>query len=377
MAVCKQKMEKFMPHLSQVAIQVAFAGMNILNKVALEHGMNNFVFVTYRQIIATLAIAPLAYYFERNQRPALTLSIFCQIFLLALGGITIGQNFFLAGLYYTNPTFASAIMNLIPPVTFVMATILRWENVDIRSMRGQAKVLGIIISVGGAMVMTLYRGPEIKMLNDNLKTYKSNENNRILGSILLFGAVITWSAWIVFQAPVVKKYPAQLSLTAIMCMLGAVQTGVIALICEHKTTSVWVIGWNIKLLTYVYSGVICSAFAIFVQAWCIHIKGPVFVAVFDPLCIVIVAILQYFVLRQDLHTGCMVGAMLILAGLYLVLWGKAEDNKKQEGKIMDSISEATYSNENIFEDGDDLDITSDILKPLLQNASNIHPVTQQ
>jgi len=242
MAVCKQKMEKFMPHLSQVAIQVAFAGMNILNKVALEHGMNNFVFVTYRQIIATLAIAPLAYYFERNQRPALTLSIFCQIFLLALGGITIGQNFFLAGLYYTNPTFASAIMNLIPPVTFVMATILRWENVDIRSMRGQAKVLGIIISVGGAMVMTLYRGPEIKMLNVNLKTYKSNENNRILGSILLFGAVITWSAWIVFQAPVVKKYPAQLSLTAIMCMLGAVQTGVIALICEHKTSSVWVIG---------------------------------------------------------------------------------------------------------------------------------------
>ena len=49
----------------------------------------------------------------------------------------------------------------------------------------------------------------------------------------------------------------------------------------------------------------CSAFAIFVQAWCIHKKGPVFVAIFDPVCTVVVvaAILQYFVLRDNLNTG--------------------------------------------------------------------------
>lgn len=369
MEVCKQKMGKFMPHLSQVAVQVAFAGMNILNKVSLEHGMNSFVFVAYRQIIATLAIAPLAYVLERNQRPPLTVSTFCQFFLLALAGITITQNFFLAGLYYTDSTFASAMMNLIPPITFLMAVILRRENVDISSRRGQAKVLGIIISLGGAMVMALYKGPEIKVLTGNLKAYNFKENNSIWGSILLFGSVITWAAWFVFQAPVVKKYPAQLSLTAMICMLGAVQSGVIALICEHKTSSVWVIGWNIELLSYVYSGVMCSAFAIFVQAWCIRIKGPVFVAVFDPLCIVIVAILQFFVHREALHTGCIVGAILILVGLYPVLWGKATDYKRQEkGQITQNPSEATSSNENIVEDVYDMDTTISISRPLLQNG---------
>lgn len=47
----------------------------------------------------------------------------------------------------------------------------------------------------------------------------------------------------------------------------------------------------------------CSAFAIFVQAWCIHKKGPVFVAIFDLVCTVVAAILQYFVLRDNLNTG--------------------------------------------------------------------------
>ena len=55
------------------------------------------------------------------------------------------------------------------------------------------------------------------------------------------------------QSPVVKKYPAELSLTGLMCMLGAVQSGVLALICEYKTPSVWAIGWNIELLSYVYT----------------------------------------------------------------------------------------------------------------------------
>eukprot|EP00253_Pinus_taeda_P007585 PITA_07585 len=382
MGVCEEKLKRVMPHLSQVVVQAAYAGMYILNKVALQHGMNHFVFVTYRQTIATLAVAPLAYVLERHiilaiipanmpsiydfcrhQRPPMTLSIFSQIFFLALCGITISQNFCLAGLHYTNSTFSSAILNLIPPITFVMATSLRLENVHIKSKRGQAKVVGIIISVGGAMVMTLYKGPEIKILRFNLNAYDSKASNTVLGSMLLLGGVVSWAAWIIFQAPVVREYPAQLSLTALMCFLGALQSGVIALVYAHKTSSVWVVGWNIELLSYVYSGLMCSAFAIFVQAWCIHKKGPVFVAIFDPVCTVVAAILQYFVLHDNLNTGCVVGAVLIVLGLYPVLWGKAGDYKKE------CPTEVACSRENTVkvEDSRDMDTTLDISRPLLQN----------
>lgn len=39
--------------------------MFLLSKAALDGGMNNFVFVFYRQAAATIFLAPLAVFFER------------------------------------------------------------------------------------------------------------------------------------------------------------------------------------------------------------------------------------------------------------------------------------------------------------------------
>jgi hypothetical protein len=60
-----QAIEKFKPHLSQLIVQVAFAGMYIIARAAFVDGMNHFTFVTYRQVVATLAITPFAYLLER------------------------------------------------------------------------------------------------------------------------------------------------------------------------------------------------------------------------------------------------------------------------------------------------------------------------
>ena len=56
-----------MPHLLQVASQAVYACMNIINIVALEYGMNNFIFVTYIHIIATMVIVPLDFFLERYE----------------------------------------------------------------------------------------------------------------------------------------------------------------------------------------------------------------------------------------------------------------------------------------------------------------------
>lgn len=58
-------LDDLMPFLANVLIQVAFAGMNITSKLAMESGMRPLVLVAYRQIFAALAIAPLAFFFER------------------------------------------------------------------------------------------------------------------------------------------------------------------------------------------------------------------------------------------------------------------------------------------------------------------------
>lgn len=54
-----------LPFLTMVIVQLGYAGMNIISKLAMDSGMNPFVHVAYRQIFATISIAPFAYFLER------------------------------------------------------------------------------------------------------------------------------------------------------------------------------------------------------------------------------------------------------------------------------------------------------------------------
>ncbi|XP_057816638.1 WAT1-related protein At4g30420 isoform X2 [Cryptomeria japonica] len=285
----------------------------------------------------------------------MTCSIFWQIFLLGLVGIALNQNLYFAGLADTSATFASATTNLIPVITFVMATAFRMEKVNIRSPRGQAKVMGTVICVGGAMIMAFYKGPTLTGTHYSLGT-----DEWLFGAVILFCSAVAWSAWLTFQSPVLKKYPAQKSLTGMMLLLGTVQSGVIGLIIEPHA-SAWKLKWDMELLSIVYAGVLCSAFAFFMQAYCIHEKGPVFAGVFNPLSTVLVAILDRVILHVKLHVGSLVGGILIISGLYIVLWGKAKDIKDSEPRKEGPRNESNGVNDNC---------SVDINQPLLNNGAH-------
>ncbi|XP_020518789.1 WAT1-related protein At2g37450 isoform X2 [Amborella trichopoda] len=304
------------PVLSQLVYTSSLGVMYVLIKAAFEHGMNHYVFVTYRQASATLAIAPIAFFFDR---------------------ITLEQVLYFWGFDNTTSTYAATISNLIPAIAFVMACVLRLENMNIKSPRGQVKVIGTILCVGGAMIMTVVKGPTFEFLH-HLRTSKSlsdilgakslvvTSGNLILGLILLIISDIAYSAWISYQAWVFKNYPAQLLLTALMLLMATVQCGVVA-VCFERSTTAWRLAWNYRLLTYIYSGVFCSAIGFFIQSWCINKRGPIFAAAFYPLSSVITAILEPIFLHVDLHVGSAVGMIVIIVGLYVVLWGKAKDLK--------------------------------------------------
>jgi len=69
-----------------------------------------------------------------------------------------------------------------------------------------AKVLGTIASVGGATVITLYKGPPLLHLQmeqahgDTLDVDQSAKvQNWTWGCIYLLGHCLSWAGWIVFQ----------------------------------------------------------------------------------------------------------------------------------------------------------------------------------
>lgn len=60
-----KKISKAKPYLLTVGLQFGFAGALIISMATFNHGMNRFVFIVYRNVIAAIALAPFALIFER------------------------------------------------------------------------------------------------------------------------------------------------------------------------------------------------------------------------------------------------------------------------------------------------------------------------
>ncbi|KAM4104548.1 hypothetical protein ACJW30_06G166500 [Castanea mollissima] len=316
--------------LAVILLQFGYAGMSIISKFALNKGMSQHVLVVYRHAIATAVIGPFAIVLDRNVRPKLTFSIFAKIVLLGLLEPVMDQNLYYTGMKYTTATFTSAMCNVLPAFAFLMACILGLEKVYIRRLHGLAKVLGTIVTVGGAMLMTLVKGTRLNLpwTNGNAhqeSTSAANKEALVKGALMILAACACWSGFIILQAFTLRSYPAELSLTVLICLMGTLESSILAVAMEWGNPTAWSIHFDIKLLAVVYSGIICSGFAFYIQGVIMKEKGPVFVTAFNPLSMILVTIIGSFILSETMYLGRIIGAIVIVAGLYMVLWGKRKD----------------------------------------------------
>ncbi|CAA0820504.1 WAT1-related protein [Striga hermonthica] len=311
---------KLRPYLGVIFLQFGSAGFGIVAKAALNQGSSNYTFAVYRNAIAAALFIPFALIFERKTRPKMTFSVFWKILLLSLFDPVIGQNMFYAGMRYSSATFAAALCNLIPAITFVLAWILRIEKVNFKSLRSYAKIMGTLVTVGGAMLMTLIAGPVIGLpwtheSHDNQQT--SSPEDPVRGAIMIAVGCTGYSAFYTLQAITLKSYPAGLSLTAMVCSLGAFLGTILTFVAQRGNTSIWAFGWDAKLLAYVYGGVVCSGITYYLSGVIMKEKGPVFVTAFNPLGMVIVAVMSSFIFAEQMTVGKICGATVIVIGLYL------------------------------------------------------------
>ncbi|KAL4274044.1 hypothetical protein GQ457_13G021470 [Hibiscus cannabinus] len=327
-------LNKLKPYLAMVSLQFGYAGMYIVSMVCLKHGMSNFILATYRHVVATIVIAPFAFVLERKIRPKMTLPIFLRIVALAFLEPVLDQNLYYLGMKLTTATYTSAFVNMLPAVTFILAMIFRLEKVNVRKIRSVAKIIGTAITVMGAMVMTLYKGPIIDFIKTGGAIHhgaaaESTDKHWVTGTIFVLGSICSWAGFFILQSFTLKLYPAELSLTAMICFMGMVEGAGVSLIMV-RDLSAWKLGWDSRLLAATYSGIVCSGIAYYVQGVVIRQRGPVFVTSFSPLCMIITAILGAIILAEKIHLGSILGAIIIVAGLYTVVWGKSKDGKDSE-----------------------------------------------
>ncbi|XP_023639203.1 WAT1-related protein At3g28080-like isoform X2 [Capsella rubella] len=146
---------------TMLATETASVGITTLFKVATSKGLKIYPFIGYSYLLASLLLLPSLFFTNRSRSlPPLSITILSKIGLLGF----LGSMYLITGcigIEYSNPTLASAISNIVPALTFILAIIFRMEKVTFKERSSVAKLMGTILSLIGALVVVLYHGPRV------------------------------------------------------------------------------------------------------------------------------------------------------------------------------------------------------------------------
>uniref|UniRef100_A0A453DHG9 WAT1-related protein n=1 Tax=Aegilops tauschii subsp. strangulata TaxID=200361 RepID=A0A453DHG9_AEGTS len=261
------------PYAVSFLLRFIYAVMQILTKVAFNQGTSTYVLVFYRHLIGTMFLLPIAFAIERKTAPRLSYKVCLKLFVHALYGMSASLNISCVGLNYASATSASAVLNLLPVLTFFLALLLGMESLQLKSFHGIVKVSGIVICAAGVTVLALYQGPELKSIvhhpifrhPSRVDTHPSR--SWILGILLQSLATVMFALWTVFQGPLLEEYPSMLLNTSLQIVFATVQSFFMALVME-RDFSRWKLGLDVGLVAIIYCVSIRSPSAC----------GPVFLA---------------------------------------------------------------------------------------------------
>ncbi|XP_027359016.1 WAT1-related protein At4g15540-like [Abrus precatorius] len=356
-----------LPFVVLIANECNNTGLFTLFKAASLEGMSNFVFVTYAYTVATVVLLPITFFYRRSRAvPPLSFSILSKIALLGLIGCS-SQILGYAGISYSSPTLSSAISNLTPAFTFMLAVICRMEKIAVKKRTTQGKILGSIVSISGAFIVTFYKGPSIIIADNSISIHLPQSNgiltsvdiNWAIGGLLLTGCNILLTIWFVFQVEILKEFPDELTMVFFYNLCAAFVAAVVGLLGE-KNTSAWKIRLDISLISIVCTGIFNKFLSSAIYAWGIHLKGPVYVAMFKPLSIVIAVVMGVMFLGDTLYIGSVIGATIISIGFYTVMWGKATEEKEEEEDDVGSQESPTTENVPLLQSSKTVNFTKNI-----------------
>ncbi|ANM65387.1 nodulin MtN21 /EamA-like transporter family protein [Arabidopsis thaliana] len=169
-------------------------------------------------------------------------------------------------------TFSLTLPNL---EQSIFVCCCRTERLNLFKLEGQAKVGGTLICVAGAVLMVLFRGlalfgeTEAESLGHGESRHTETSGHFMsgffnglgrwnLGVLCLIGNCTCMAAFLAIQAPVLKKYPANLSVTAYSYFFGTMFMVTSAFFMTNESTN-----WSLtrsEFFAVVYA--VCSSHTI-------------------------------------------------------------------------------------------------------------------
>nr|XP_028952210.1 WAT1-related protein At5g40240-like isoform X5 [Malus domestica] len=244
----KMSIEGFLPFIGMVIAMMVQTGSMVVNKAAMSKGTNAYIIVVYANAVSALILLPSALIFHRMER-------------------------------------------------------VYW-----RSSSSQAKVLGTIVSITGAFVVTFYKGLPIIRLSSSLASLlnqlilSSSKSNWILGGFFLAADALSTSLWYILQATIVKKYPAIVFIVFFQCLFATMQSAAFTLIAV-RGASAWEIRLDVGIIAILYTGIVSTVLRYSLVTWCVKKAGAFYCSMFKPLGIIFGVIMGVIFLGDSVYLG--------------------------------------------------------------------------
>ncbi|CAA7014359.1 unnamed protein product [Microthlaspi erraticum] len=356
----KVRKDEFMPFVAMVIMEACTIALTIMTKTALTGGMSPFVFVVYTNAFGSILLLPFSFFFHKNDRTEESIfswPLLVRVFFLGFTGIFLFQNLAFVGLSFSSPIVVCAMGLLIPSFSFLLSLFLGRTKLDWRNTSTRAKVMGTIISITGAFVEELYKGPFIRPASSSspnrllksipkLLVYYNIPDNWFLGCIFLAAAVFCVSLFNVIQTGTVKKYPHVMKVASFYSIVGTIQCLMFSLFME-RDLSAWKIQSNFDLFLIIATGIFGCVIRTSVHVKCTQMKGPYYLPLFKPFGIFWATLFGTSFFVNSLHYGSVLGAAIGGVGYYTVTWGQLKEteekqNPKEERKPIKTIHDHDY-----------------------------------
>ena len=242
--------------------------------------------------------------------PRLNTKQFLLIICLSLSGIVGFGLFFFWGLKYISASRAAIIISLNPILITIFSAFVLKDKITF------AKFAGIIISITGAVIV---------ISKGNLADVLSNKIG--YGELILLVAVVLWAIFSVlgkitmnYLEPVISVAYATIA-GAIILFFLALSTGELSHFMDYSLT-VWVSAF--------FMGVFGTSLAFIWFYEGIDKIGPPRAGIFINFMPIFATLLAVLILGEQLYSSLILGAILVISGVYLTNYGNQKNKNVVE-----------------------------------------------
>ncbi|MTI61054.1 MAG: EamA family transporter [Firmicutes bacterium] len=276
----------------------AWGSLYVASKYVLDK-IPVFTVLFLRYFIAGIV---LFFFFRKNGSEKIARKDYKYIFFIGFIGYFLAIGAQLTGTKLSNASFASLINSMNPVFIILFAALILNEKLTIN------KVISVMAAIFGTYIIT----------------GGGNGTGQILGVLLSFVSVISWSLMTVIVRKVTQKYDSFTITTygIIIAMFCALPVSIYEL---HVTADFdFVLEWKV-IFSLIYIGVVCTAMAHMLWNKSISMIEAGRCSLFYPIQAMVSVLLGWIILGENIDIRFIFGAVFIVAGVLFSILGKKKE----------------------------------------------------